>query len=240
MSVCIAATFLIGLHFSRDFLTHVNVLPQPHSHGTSMGLHECPFGHTTLRDVPISYGLMVRSPEVQAAVDGFEMWPGGCVRATINGVSEDTKVVCTTCTYAYECYMNYWEKHSDSSLGFSMPLTSFVASFPVFGSCSDTFVSRVTYYQRVRDGAVVGEQLVYWSNSDSAALVSAVRSYMRSCGYSADSTAITGGQSIFHFAAAGTALGCVVNVESADSEGKYHVVSVELYDPIAQPWRTSL
>ena len=53
----------------------------------------CPLGHTTIKLVPIVYGMIAMTPERRAQVERYEVAYGGCKVGSMG----EHKIVCTTC-----------------------------------------------------------------------------------------------------------------------------------------------
>ena len=64
-------------------------------------LKTCNLGHSSLRDVPIVYGLGAGTAPYD--FESLEEWPGGCIVG-----SETHKVVCTRCRSYYEPSTESW------------------------------------------------------------------------------------------------------------------------------------
>ncbi|MCP3681862.1 MAG: response regulator [bacterium] len=68
----------------------------------------CPNGHTTIKCVPITYGLVEMTPELIEAEKNYEIAFGGC---EVWPNSPRFRIVCTTCeAYTYEGDSNWHEK----------------------------------------------------------------------------------------------------------------------------------
>jgi len=135
---------------------------------TNQDLHCCPFGHTTLKQVPIIYGLLKQSPELEREIKNLEIWPGGCcVR------DEETKTVCTKCMYAYDSISRYWEKSSENPSHFGKPLSRLIANFPQ---------KQAQYYQDIKDGAVYRESVYFWTAEEPSALHLKLVQYLKGYG----------------------------------------------------------
>jgi hypothetical protein len=67
----------------------------------------CPLGHTTVKLVPIVYGMIAMTPERRAQVDRYEVAFGGC---DVGSMGEH-KIVCTTCgTHTYAGSFPWYDK----------------------------------------------------------------------------------------------------------------------------------
>lgn len=105
---------------------------------TAKSLKKCPNGHTTLKDVPIVYGLPPwEGPAAERwrkAVENLEFVSGGCVSSSD---SPKHKVICTTCRFAHSIFLTpspadgYWTRKSPDLKSFPKPFSELVTSFPV-------------------------------------------------------------------------------------------------------------
>jgi hypothetical protein len=124
---------------------------------TAKTLKKCPLGHTTLKDVPIVYGLPPwEGPEVQKwrkAVENFEFVSGGCVS---DNDSPKHEVVCTTCRFAHSISSTKtpeygsWTRSSPDMKSFPQPFSDFVRIFPV--PPKSQLKEPVSYTQSLSDG----------------------------------------------------------------------------------------
>src|SRR4051812_6387330 len=55
-------------------------------------LKQCPFGHSTLKDVPILYGLVLPTPELEKKEQNLEVCGGG-----YSVGEEKRRFICATC-----------------------------------------------------------------------------------------------------------------------------------------------
>lgn len=124
------------------------------SHGTPPQTPRCPFGHATLKRVPIVYGLLNMNAELQRKFDALELWPGGCVRG-----EEREKTVCTWCRYSHEPLFNYWSHHACDPKLLKIRPDAFIADWSVE---KHETVDGGFFFQHVRDGAVCGEEFRSW------------------------------------------------------------------------------
>jgi len=70
-------------------------------------VQRCPNGHTTIKAVPMVYGLIEMTPERQQKVENYEVAYGGCILDSRGKY----KFVCTTCG------SHTFEKSSDVAKG---------------------------------------------------------------------------------------------------------------------------
>ena len=105
---------------------------------TAKTLKQCPSGHTTLKDVPVAYGLPpLDGPEAEEwrkGIENLEFVAGGCI------VSDDSpkhEVICTTCRFAHSIFSTRspengsWTRTSRDAKSFPKPMSDLVKSFPV-------------------------------------------------------------------------------------------------------------
>jgi hypothetical protein len=127
----------------------------------SADLKQCPNGHTTLKDVPIFYGLP--APEdwtkMQRQIDNLEFVLGGCV---VEDDSPTVRPTCTTCRFGYDSRSETWSRRSPDISSFKRPFTEQFRAFPLPPNPGN-----LTYEQWVRDGRVVGESVRYTMKKDS-------------------------------------------------------------------------
>jgi len=122
------------------------------------GPTQCPFGHKSIKAVPILYGLLRHSDELQRQIDNLEVWRGvGCAR------DEKTKFVCTECRYAFEPLAQAWARFGENPQSFAVPLAELVAGF----AKNKQLTSRLIYYQCVTDKKVLSESIAFWTTTDS-------------------------------------------------------------------------
>lgn len=67
----------------------------------------CPYGHTALKEVPVVYGLLMWTPELEKQAENLEFLSGGCVEMA--GVSPKVVYICTTCRFKYNPVAGDWE-----------------------------------------------------------------------------------------------------------------------------------
>jgi hypothetical protein len=126
---------------------------------TSADLKRCPDEHTTLKDVPISYGLStMERKELERRVNNLEFVLGGC---EVEPDSPRVRPTCTTCRFGYDGRSKTWSRSSQDIRTFKRPFSSLLTSFPVLRR-----PRKVEYEQRVRSGRVVSEEIVYTASQD--------------------------------------------------------------------------
>lgn len=82
---------------------------------TSADLKRCPGGHTTLEDVPISYGLStMEHKELERRINNLEFVLGGC---EIQPDSPRVRPTCRTCRFGYDSRSKTWSKSSHDNTG---------------------------------------------------------------------------------------------------------------------------
>lgn len=93
-------------------------------------MRACPDGHSTLKNVPIAYGLINFDDKTKAAASRLEFWPGGCV---ITPDSPTNIVVCTTCGFAYDSRLGSWHGFAEFQTPnqSKRPFSTLMASFPI-------------------------------------------------------------------------------------------------------------
>src|SRR5437016_3670417 len=129
----------------------------------SADLKQCPDGHTTLKDVPISYGVPGASTraerkKLQRQIDNLEFLLGGCE------VDQDSPMVrptCTTCRFGYNSRTGTWSRASHDIHSFRRPFSELLNSFPM-----PAHPRKVEYKQGVKSDKVVFEEIVYTASKD--------------------------------------------------------------------------
>jgi len=126
---------------------------------------KCPFGHNALKEIPIVYGLLAYNAELEKKFKNKSLWKGGCVVGP-----EKTKLYCTTCEYAYQGSLEYWEMSSDKIEDFEIPLDPLIAKFPGKGG----------YSQNLKGNIVTRESRHFWVDENADALVRKFIKYLKS------------------------------------------------------------
>jgi hypothetical protein len=130
----------------------------------------CPYGHTTLRDVPVLYGLPIMTPDLRRRVDAGEVILGGCV-----GDSPDRFLVCRRCGYRHNPAADEWVRTGEDAAGFERRLDPLVAGFPF--PPPPKAGERVFYRQVVRGGRVTDESAGRSTDQPAAAVEATVRGF---------------------------------------------------------------
>lgn len=123
-----------------------------------LSITECPLGHKSIKHVPITYGLLMSSPELKKNIEDLNVWPGGCIKG-----GENFKIVCSECRYSYETYKDAWMKLGSGRNSFGFKLNKIVFDFPVIEAIKGAGSLRVS--QMVKDKKSVFETLNYLSES---------------------------------------------------------------------------
>jgi len=123
---------------------------------TAKSLKKCPSGHTTLKNVPIAYGLPPwegpAAKKWQKAVENLEFVSGGCVSSNDSPKHE---VICTTCRFAHSIFLTTspedgsWTRSSPNLGTFPTPISDLVKSFPV--PAKPQLAEPVSYTQSLSD-----------------------------------------------------------------------------------------
>lgn len=118
----------------------------------------CPDGHTTLKNVPIVYGLLIPDAKVKAALARQDFWPGGCV---ITPDSPTNRVVCTTCGFGYDSRFRDWHGFAEFQFPsqFKRPFSTLMASFPV--PSTNQLVESPRFQQSFTTNGVTSESVSY-------------------------------------------------------------------------------
>jgi hypothetical protein len=141
--------------------------------------NRCPDGHTTLKDVPIIYGLLaIDTPEqkekLNQAIKSYRIWPGGCV-STIE--SPKVRVTCTTCGFGFEAEFNHWSRSSPELASFTRPFSHQTSTFPK--PSKPELKDTVEYNQSVYRNEVIDEGLSYTSTEDRDTLIASINRWFK-------------------------------------------------------------
>jgi hypothetical protein len=134
----------------------------------------CPYGHATLKDTPVLYGMLIMTPELRRRIDGGEVIAGGC--CFIPAASPDTMLVCTACKYQYNRLTAEWHRTGDDPAGFERPLDRLVAEFPLPAP-----PGQALYGQTLRNGVVTDESADCWTTRPAGEVEASVRAYLDRC-----------------------------------------------------------
>lgn len=146
------------------------IAPEP----TAESLQKCPSGHTTLKEVPISYGLPpfkgVAAEEWEKKVENLEFVPGGCC---VSDDSPTREVICTTCRFAHSISSTRspedgsWTRISPDADSFPRPVSGLVRGFPVPNE--KQLKGAVSFTQSLSDNLEIQYQSIsYVTTKDSA------------------------------------------------------------------------
>src|SRR5438034_4420628 len=124
----------------------------------SADLKQCPDGHTTLKDVPISYGVPGASTraewkKLQRQIDNLEFVLGGC---EVGEYPPMVRPMCTTCRFGYNSRTGTWSRASHDIHSFKRPFSELLTSFPVLAH-----PRKVEYKHGVKSDTVAVEEVVY-------------------------------------------------------------------------------
>jgi hypothetical protein len=95
----------------------------------------CPYGHTTLTNIPIKYGLIIPSPETIKAQDNYQYVSGGCCFHP--GSSPTNAILCTTCNFLYQLHdlfspeEGYWNRRLKDRQSFQQIFPTLIQEFPI-------------------------------------------------------------------------------------------------------------
>ena len=129
---------------------------------TSADLRRCPDGHSTLKDVPISYGLPDDSPEarkeMKRQIENLEVVLGGC---EVDDTSPRVMPTCTTCRFTFNSASDTWSRSSHDIHSFKRPFSPLLRSFPVLAR-----TKTLDYVQRLQSDIIVSEEVAYTATQD--------------------------------------------------------------------------
>lgn len=125
---------------------------------TASQVKVCPDGHTTLKNVPIVYGLLKSDAKTEAALARQDFWPGGCV---VSPDSPTNRVVCTTCGFGYDSRFGEWHGFAEfqSPRQSKRPFSTLMASFPV--PSTNQSVDSPRFLQSFTTNGVTSESVSY-------------------------------------------------------------------------------
>lgn len=161
---------------------------------TAKSLKKCPYGHTTLKNVRIVYGLpATEGPGYERwvkAQENLEYVMGGCVSGPD---SPKYEVVCTRCRFAHSILgtdspeSGRWTKDSPVPNGFPVPMSDMVTSFPVMSPHKKRSV--VSYSQSLTDKLDVdSESISYISSETGENLTANILEWLKTKGIEAKPT----------------------------------------------------
>ena len=132
----------------------------------------CPEGHLPLKKVPVVYGLLMSSKELDQKVKNLEIIPGGCV--IIQGYSAAYNLVCEQCQYRMDPVTEEWRKENKDPAQFHHPLSEIIREFPTkIGFQQES----PNYVQHILEGRVVSEEVYCWSDIPQADLRAKIYGY---------------------------------------------------------------
>ena len=142
----------------------------------------CPDGHTTLKEVPIVYGLLIaETPEARKAltedIENYKTWPGGCV---ITDDSPKVRVTCTTCGFGFDAQFGHWSRSSSDPASFTRPFSAQTSGFP--RPSKDHLEDALDYSQSVYQNEVMSESLCYTSTQTRDVLIAAISQWFKGIG----------------------------------------------------------
>lgn len=166
LCAALTAVSVVGCDGSRDpnasEFQSKSDLPRTPRNITASQVKVCPEGHTTLKDVPIVYGLLTSDTKTKAALARQDFWPGGCV---VTPDSPTNRVVCTTCGFGYNSRSGDWHGFAEfeSPTQSKRPFSTLTASFPV--PSTNQLVESPRFQQSFTTSGVTSES-VWYSTSE--------------------------------------------------------------------------
>ncbi len=140
----------------------------------------CPDGHTTLRDVPIRYGLGSGTTKPS---NEFEYWPAGC------GVPPNppsNRVTCTTCRLGTSSASGFWNASAPSPAAFKRPFSTLIAGFPI--PTTNLLTHPQSFTQTIQGDRLVIENLFYATKGPAAEVSKQIDEWIRKTKPSAQRT----------------------------------------------------
>lgn len=120
------------------------------------GGQRCPFGHTTIRAVPVVYGLSMRIDDAELQkYKNHELVGGGCC---VSPNSPRYAGYCTACGFGYDPMSRMWGKSADDKTTFTLAFSWPIDRYPVPAR------AHTEYHQLVFGGRVLTETL-YWNDA---------------------------------------------------------------------------
>lgn len=147
-------------------------------HPTSAELKTCPYGHFTLKDVPIFYGTpdfrnKVAISNMEHAIETYQAWHGGCV---VFPDSPTVRVTCVTCGFGYDSEVESWSRSSPDKASFRHPFSSLLNGFPL--PPTNMIVGAVEYTQHIETNSVKMEFVSYTSCEDQQIVLSRTTNWL--------------------------------------------------------------
>lgn len=115
---------------------------------------KCPFGHESLRFVPVLYGPLIMTTELEKEIDETKVLIGGCLSG-----GPQNKLVCSSCFYVSNSDREYWEKCTTNPENFFLKLHNIIQDWPSSINIIKHYSQRVT-----PQGVKISDNVYYWSN----------------------------------------------------------------------------
>lgn len=130
----------------------------------NLKVEKCPYGHTSLKSIPILYGEIGIDSTLEAALNKNEIELGGC---DISDNDPKYRIVCEDCGYKKYNYdsVKTWRRTSTDFSSFDFPLNKIILEFSILlVDTTQLFDPKISYIQKIFDDKVIYEGLQYSSN----------------------------------------------------------------------------
>ena len=137
------------------------LIPHPVTDEAGVPIRRCPYGHSSLRKIPIVYGMPMSSATLDKALDDCEVVLGGCV---IGPHSPRKALMCTNCKFVFhppreQWDKGYWTRRSTDLASFRDELPSKLAHFP--RPKKEDLIGLPAYTQSVMNGSEGSSSVEY-------------------------------------------------------------------------------
>jgi len=118
----------------------------------------CPYGHNSVKQIPILYGLVIPTSEIEKKVQNKEIILGGCIEST---ESPDSIIICTKCDYELTTTdgREIWRRTSSDKNSFEIELNKMTLLFPLIKI--NTEYGLIIYTQEFQNSTVTSETVKY-------------------------------------------------------------------------------
>jgi len=139
------------------------LISQPVTDESGSPVRECPYGHATLRKIPILYGMPMHSAKLERSIENCELILGGCV---IEPHLPKNALVCTTCKFVFHPPSKkrdegYWSRRSTDITSYKEGFPSILTSFPLPSEAHR--IGSPAYTQFVRSGKTTSSSVEFAS-----------------------------------------------------------------------------
>lgn len=126
------------------------LITKPHITKLGSGAEHCPFGHTTIKIVPVEYGLPHFGPALDKRIKNHDVDLGGC---NPNKFANTFDGYCEECGYTYSPASKRWTKSCNDPTSFLLPFYWPITKYPL------TPKNTKRYWQAVYNDHIINESL---------------------------------------------------------------------------------